>query len=285
MNEFACAFGEGVNLIGVITVPDEALAKNNAPAVILLNSGLLPHTGPFRLHVELARRFAQSGFTTLRFDLSGIGDSEKRKDSRAYKDQIADDLQNAMDFISKEYNIDRFVLMGICTGADNAHKLSVIENRVIGNVCIDGYTYPTFKYYRLKYLPMIFSLQSWATLFTRALQSFGFAKDIEKKEDDRTLGYYWDLPPRDQVEADFRTLIERQVKMFWIYSSSWHYNYTGQLEDAFSNVNFKNLLSISYMATADHTHSFIKCREQLIESINSWMLENFDQEPVEFDRS
>ena len=67
-------FGERSNLLGVLTAP--AAPHPGSPAVILLNAGLLHRVGPNRLHVDVARRLAEAGFTSLRFDMSGVGDSE-----------------------------------------------------------------------------------------------------------------------------------------------------------------------------------------------------------------
>jgi len=76
---FTC--GPGGALVGVLTEPDVARAPPDAPAVLLWNVGLNHRVGPFRVFVELARRLAEAGFTVLRLDLSGLGDSEVRKDA------------------------------------------------------------------------------------------------------------------------------------------------------------------------------------------------------------
>ena len=71
-------------LVGIYT-ESEISTKKKRPTIIFLNSGLLPHIGPYRFNVKLARKFAKLGYNCFRFDLSGIGDSEKHKDSRLYK--------------------------------------------------------------------------------------------------------------------------------------------------------------------------------------------------------
>ena len=73
MNELACQFGEHRRLAGRLTEPP---APEPRTACVLVNAGLVPKLGPFRLYVELARRHAQDGVVTLRFDLGGIGDSQ-----------------------------------------------------------------------------------------------------------------------------------------------------------------------------------------------------------------
>jgi hypothetical protein len=52
-------------------------AAQTPPAVmfVLLNAGAVHRQGPFRLYVHLARRLAALGFSCVRFDQPGIGDS------------------------------------------------------------------------------------------------------------------------------------------------------------------------------------------------------------------
>src|SRR5690606_23743533 len=75
MRESAVLFGPTRSLVGVVTEPAAGSARPDAPAVLILNSGLVHRVGPKRLHVRLARRLAGLGFTCMRIDLSGIGDS------------------------------------------------------------------------------------------------------------------------------------------------------------------------------------------------------------------
>ena len=42
---------------------------------VFLSAGLLHRVGPHGLHVRLARELAQMGFSSLRVDLAGTGDS------------------------------------------------------------------------------------------------------------------------------------------------------------------------------------------------------------------
>ncbi|MFP2897131.1 hypothetical protein [Corallococcus sp. 4LFB] len=80
MRERICTFGPEQSLVGILTEPDPAKVLPEAPAVVLSNVGLNHHVGPYRLWVELARQLAGRGITTLRFDLSGLGDSRPRRE-------------------------------------------------------------------------------------------------------------------------------------------------------------------------------------------------------------
>ena len=60
--EKTCLFGEQNNLLGILSEPDRCVADKNSPIVLILNSGLVHHTGPFRMSVDIARLLASKGF-------------------------------------------------------------------------------------------------------------------------------------------------------------------------------------------------------------------------------
>lgn len=137
MKEEARLFGKNNSLVGVITYPDESLRKPTFPAIIFLNAGLIHHIGPNRLYVKLARRLAAAGFPVLRFDLSGIGDSKPRQDNLPFEKSAVDDVQQAMDDLTKKLGVTSFVLMGHCAGAFNSFSTASVDPRVTGAVMIN----------------------------------------------------------------------------------------------------------------------------------------------------
>ena len=74
VTERAVALGSH-RLYGIETVGPGRVV---GPKILFLSSGNESHIGPNRLWVDLARRLAGRGFSCLRFDLSGIGDSPVR---------------------------------------------------------------------------------------------------------------------------------------------------------------------------------------------------------------
>ena len=127
MREETCHCGHDPELIGIYNHSDAASdSGTDRPVILLLNSGLLPNTGPFRLYVRMARHFSRLGFDSFRFDLSGIGESNRRDDSLPRDQQQIDDIKLVMDSLENTHGKTQFVVMGICTGADNAH-LSLIH--------------------------------------------------------------------------------------------------------------------------------------------------------------
>lgn len=83
--EEAHRFGRASHLVGVVGLPD---TRRAAIGVIVLNAGLVHRVGPFRLHVELTRRINATGYATLRFDLSTLGDSAAAPGSLTRTQQV-----------------------------------------------------------------------------------------------------------------------------------------------------------------------------------------------------
>jgi len=100
MNEQVIRFEPSQTLVGIVTQPAPALANPDLPAVVLLNAGLLHRVGPNRIYVQLARKLAGFGFTVLRFDFSGMGDSRPREDHLPYVQSAPAEAKDAMDWLT-----------------------------------------------------------------------------------------------------------------------------------------------------------------------------------------
>jgi dienelactone hydrolase len=135
-------FGSGERLFGVLTEPLGG-APSDRPAVVVLNAGALHRVGPNRTYVRLARRLAATGFTALRMDLGGIGDSlpaPGAPDNRVYSRDAVADVDAAMSFLAARTGSVRFVLAGLCSGAYVAFHAALADRRIAGAVMINPQT-------------------------------------------------------------------------------------------------------------------------------------------------
>lgn len=136
MREEAVLFGSAASLAGVVSLPQgEAAAR---PAFVFLNAGVTHRVGPSRLYVQLARRLAQDGFTSLRFDFSGIGDSGVRTDDVPPVQSVFSETQEALELLERQYGVERFVLAGICSGATISYLTAKDDPRIAGAVLINA---------------------------------------------------------------------------------------------------------------------------------------------------
>ncbi len=138
MTEEAVQFGAMSSLVGIVTDAAEPEKGRNLPAVILLNAGLFHRVGPNRLYVKMARTLAVLGFVVLRFDVSGIGDSTVRADSMPFAQSVVNETQEAMTYLQQARGMERFVLIGICSGGEAAFHLACRDARVVGAVVINA---------------------------------------------------------------------------------------------------------------------------------------------------
>ena len=274
--EQAITIGESTQLCGVLSRPVDI--NIHKPLVIVINSGLLRRTGPFRLYVNLCRKIVETGLAAYRFDLSGIGDSERRNESMSRESQHFKDIEETLDFFEKTHSIHTFIIMGICTGADNCHRAMVKDERIIGAVCIDGYSYPTLKYYQTYYLQRLFKLSVWKNLIKRLVFKSNKVATVGKADrakDERKLNYRWTLPDKSRTRADYQKFIKRGARLLCVFTASWPYNYQNQMADAFRGLDFSNTISLEFMEDAEHTFPIVEDRKILINKILLWLNKYF----------
>src|ERR1700722_13909181 len=87
--------GARKTMVGMMTQPVE-YEPGDRPVVVILNSGIIHRVGHHRMYVVLARMLAGAGYQVLRFDLSGIGDSEGRVDGLSPLEGALADVREAI---------------------------------------------------------------------------------------------------------------------------------------------------------------------------------------------
>jgi hypothetical protein len=255
MSELAYRFGRARHLIGVAGLP--ARVAGNV-GVIVLNAGLVHRIGPFRLHVEMTRRLNACGYPTLRFDLSTLGDSSASDESQSHKQRVCADIADAMTLLGNQSGCTRFVPSS--------------DPRVAGAVFLDGYAYRTIGYKLRHYLPRLVNPARAMRFFMRrrraGTQSSGPAFGVQ-------------FPPRARVRSDLADMLERGLKLCFIYSggASKYFNHLGQFRACFGRVAVHPDVSVSYLKEADHTYILTADRAHLLDIIERWLTRNFFVEP------
>lgn len=103
-------------LFGIVTEPTAGI---DGPLVVFLNVSIEEHTGPSRLWVELARRWATAGLECVRFDLTGLGDSPLHpgtSEPSMYDPRWQTDMTDVARALRPKDPSD-VVLVGLCSGA------------------------------------------------------------------------------------------------------------------------------------------------------------------------
>jgi exosortase A-associated hydrolase 1 len=95
-----------------------AHTRTEATAIVIVVGGPQYRVGSHRQFVLLARRLAEHGFASLRFDYRGMGDSEG--DTRSFED-VGPDLHAAIDALQGACaTARRIVVWGLCDAASAA---------------------------------------------------------------------------------------------------------------------------------------------------------------------
>ena len=131
---------EGERLVGILSEPVSAADADLC--AVLLNAGAVRHIGPQRLWVEVARRWAALGVTTLRFDVAGVGGSDGV--SSAYSDrgafqrpEFAIQVTAALDEVERRGGPSRFLVGGVCSGAYWGLYAGLSDERIRGLLLIN----------------------------------------------------------------------------------------------------------------------------------------------------
>ncbi|MBK6674423.1 MAG: hypothetical protein IPG49_13505 [Proteobacteria bacterium] len=117
---------QGARLHGTLHTPSKP--RPQAPAVILLSPGVKMRVGPGRLYVPLTDLLNSLGFTVLRFDFFGLGDSEGQLHESLLIDiynhvevgRNVDDTLCAIRWMRETHGYSSFILGGLCGGATTA---------------------------------------------------------------------------------------------------------------------------------------------------------------------
>lgn len=272
MRETAQQFGGAQNLLGILSAP--ARESAGRPVVIILNAGTVVRSGPNRLGVELARALAAGGYPALRFDLSGLGDSVATAAGVPFRERALHDVRDAVDFAIDATGAPYAVLVGLCSGADVAHRAALRDPRVGGAVFLDGYAHPTLKSNVLYYASRVADVRGWATRLRKwARVSLGASPAVSDADDPVLAEFGWEMPSRADTARDLRALAARGAKVMYVFTGSWRelFLYERQLADAYPEIEFDAFATVLHLPESDHIFTRLEHRARLIGAIREWV--------------
>ena len=273
MNEKALLFGRSKALVGIVTTPTPEASRVDAAGVVILNAGLLHRVGPNRIHVQMARSFADQGFPVLRFDFSGIGDSRPREGASPTIVSVIEDIREALDFMQSTTGLGRFLLVGICSGADVALYAAIREPRVVGAVLIDGYYASTPGFVVRHYLLRLLSLRAWFRLLTGQSGVWSFVTNAlsapRGRESPPPADQSKDYPTIAEYREWVRSAIARGVALLLVYTegSPSLYHYRRSLRQGMP----RGRISVENFDGSDHVFTLRTSQERIVRVISRWM--------------
>jgi len=271
MKEITHNYGAENNLNGIASIPDNI---NKKAAVLLFNAGVLHKVNAFDLNINFKKTLLDTGALVFRFDLSGMGDSLKPSQNTTKEEQVMRDLTQTMDMLENKYNINEFIVIGLCTGADNAHKIAVIDKRVMGVVWLDGYAYATAEFKKLNTARYLKAAMTPDKLFRFIKKKIFKPNETASNVEDN---YVWVLPEKEKYKSEMKEIFERGCKSLYFYSGGVndYYLYENQFYDSFNDEDFLSSVEVEYNINADHLYVIKKHRAAMLSRLAQWMEKYF----------
>jgi dienelactone hydrolase len=257
LTETVCQFGEHRQLVGVMSEP-----TTDAPRIgfVLVNAGVVPKHGPFRMYVQLARRLAEAGIVTLRFDLGSIGDSQQRHANQPLKARTTLEIRAAVDHLTERYSLDGIAIGGLCSGAEDAFAYAEADPRIQCIVLIDPFSYRTRGW-------------TWRNMLYRfARRSLRAVNVYEPIATSATAGprarlVHYKYMERSESSRILRALVARSAQVHFVYTGRDAFNHRGQLKDMFPDLDFAGRVTVEHFPRMDHTQLLEEDRRTLAASI------------------
>jgi serine aminopeptidase S33 family len=272
MSETTLAFGANAGLVGTLSTASQSAGV----AALLFNAGVVPRIGPNRLNVRIARALATSGIPALRFDLSGRGDSAPARGMESYEQQAVADIRSAMNLLNERTGVNRFALMGLCSGAENAFHAALADDRVVGLTLMDSYHFPTLRTHLNRFRRRANMqgglLRAGGAWLKRRLHRSGNGNGNGHRRES-AAGSFGSIRPTPEAFAEqLRKLIDRGVSIDLLFSGSFleTFNYENQFRDGFARFGIVEHMNIEYRPDLDHTLSTAAMQHAMLDRTAAW---------------
>jgi hypothetical protein len=232
---------------------------------------------------ELILGLNQSGFAVVTFDLGGIGDST----STALGDstqRVKQEYLWVLDALNQLEGVPKtHVILGLCTGADNAHKVSRLDERCLGILLMDGYAFPSHGFKRRKMQQWLAQPKNWLKLFVkiielpmRALSSKFSQSAIDNPSVPATDDglFVWHLPDKTQTEQAWKQMLDQGQRLGFIYSGGAYQYVNGatQLFEASPFLkDYQSQIQVQMNPMADHLYTLSCQRTVLFSQVLKWL--------------
>ena len=275
ISEQAVLFGSRNSLVGIVTKGVSA-APADCPAVVILNTGIVHRVGHHRMFVTMSRALAAAGYAVLRFDFSGIGDSDSRDDGLSPEDACMADIKDALDWLERDLKASHMILIGLCSGADNAVLYGHTDPRILGLVLMDPSIPTTMRYYVDNVAQRLARMQSWFNVLSgrsRTVRMF-MRLMLSTMQPGWKAGRYGLQARifRRTIERHYQSLVDNRVEILAIFTEETsRQTYREQMIEALPNVSFGDRLKLEFFPGSDHTFLLEADRSRVIQLILQWV--------------
>lgn len=251
----ACQFGVAGHLAGILTRPAAAAGPL---ACVLVNAGMVPKFGRYRLYPEIAWQLARHGVPTLRFDLSGMGDSRQASASLPLRERMHRDIADAVEHALAVTGARGVVLGGLCSGGEDALRYAETDPRVRGVFLVDPFAYRT---------------PGWAwrnaafRVMRRTLRALGRYQPFVNPSGEALVHYVYMEPAESR--RILTTMIARRAPLHFVYTGGklHEFNHPAQLQAMFPGLDFAGQITVDLFLETEHTQVQPEDRAHLVETV------------------
>jgi pimeloyl-ACP methyl ester carboxylesterase len=239
--------------------------------------------GPNQLYVRIARELGRLGFAVLRFDLSGIGDSQGGTTGNR---TFVDDTLDAMALLRQRVGAERYLLMGICMGAKIALEVARCDERVESLVLMEGVYVKSARYHVSRLLDpkkwkrvitaeshMVRQIRS--RLVRRLNGSNGSKGNGTPTASNRPKSLsFFDERSRADTGGLLRELLGRGVRVMLVFRDGNDIAYNYRLREDGDDIHAVGLpagLSVAFVRFADHTFTPLVSQDLLLGVVRKWI--------------
>lgn len=273
-------FGSSKHLVGTITHPASATVQVRRTAVLLTNAGVISRVGPRRLNVKLARRFADMGIPCLRWDMSGLGDSQRPREPLPSRQQFIADTGDAIDEAAARLDVDSFIMIGFCSGAEIAFRRALQDSRLVAAVLFDHHIYPSrraaLRWYSrrlgetdLRELPRLVARGLGARYHALRQRVVSRAQQAGPRDDS------WAKPSRDEYARQITALLDRGAELLFLYSGTMPeiFNARAQFNELYAKHDIPRRVTFDFRPDFDHLVTTEDAQQRLLDTVLSWVSE------------
>jgi pimeloyl-ACP methyl ester carboxylesterase len=257
---------------------------------VLVNSGIVHRVGPNRLYVDIARALVAHGYPVLRFDLSGLGDSEALSSGASLSESAVADIRCALDFLQSTRESTSFIVGGLCSGANYSMLASFVDPRIVGALLIDPAVARTRHSEIVHFGRRLRHAATWGALLTLRhpiwRRSLGRLRSLAIVNAARGQSGLRNEPEGSQqspheVRAQLQQVVNRGMQLMLVFTGgvNQNYNYREQLFDLLPGFDFRQQLRLEFIPETDHTISDGQSRSRLLRDVGEWVTTAFPTAP------
>lgn len=262
-------------LAAIVTLPRASHDRPlpNAVPVLVLGAGIIHKVGPSRASVELARFLASAGHAVCRFDLSGIGDSDRARGG-SLEENVQQDIRDAVSgLLDRCPGHEAVAVVGFCSGADNGFYWAGEDHRIKAVAMFDPTVHLTSGFHRRKTLDRLKSARSWMNIVSgRSI----WLRAMKWQQDDAAIRppEYYGLLVSGAEDTDRRAadLVSRGVRLLYCISGGAHSycNAPEQVRESLPTAYSEELMEVSWRPDLDHILSAPEQRERFCALVLAW---------------